>query len=399
MSERPDALVVGAGLVGLSTARALAARGLRVMVVEREAAPALHQSGRNSGVVHSGLYYRPGSLKAALCRRGRAALLAYMAERGVPHRVSGKVVVASDASEVPALHRLLERGKANGLSGLEMLDRRALKEVEPWADGLAALLVPETGVADFGAVASALAADLADAGHLVSLSTKVAGASREGEVWRVRTGGGALEAPVLVNAAGLWADRLARDCGASPGAAIVPFRGVYRRLKGSRSHLVRGSVYPVPDQRQPFLGVHFTKSVRGAIDAGPHAVWAAARDGYTAWRVRPGDVLADLAAPGFLRFAVANAAAGVREAAKGLSVGAWLRDARRLIPTLRAGDLGPARSGVRAQAILPDGTLADDFVLADDEGALHVVSAPSPAATACLALGEEVARRALGETD
>ena len=394
---RADLAVVGGGLVGLATARAaLEARpDLRVVVVEKEDGVARHQSGRNSGVLHAGLYYRPGSRKAALCRAGRERMEAFCEAEGVPWTRSGKVVVAVTDAEVPRLDALAERAAANGVP-VERLDADGLREREPHAAGVAALWVPSTGVTDFAAVARRLADGLRQRGAEVRTGTAVTGGRETASGVVVETDGGAVEARALVTCAGLWADRVARMFGAAPSVALVPFRGEYVRLAGGAERLVRGLIYPVPDPALPFLGVHLTRRIDGTVDAGPSAALAFARDGYRLSRVRWRDLGEALGSPAFRRLARRHLRSGLDELGRSLSLSAFWRAARRLVPQLRLADLERMPSGVRAQALRPDGTLADDFVIEETARAVHVINAPSPAATASLVIGEEVARRALG---
>ncbi|MGP3971377.1 L-2-hydroxyglutarate oxidase [Streptomyces sp. 6N223] len=394
-----DVLVVGGGVVGLATAHALrAARpGLRVVVLEKEPAPATHQSGRNSGVIHSGVYYRPGSLKARLAVRGQAELVAFCAEHGIAHAVPGKLIVAADAGELRALHELAQRARRNGVPVRE-LGAAQIAEREPHVRGVAALRVETTGVVDYRAVARALARLCGDVryGARVTAVQQRAGAGVAVRVGAAGSRGGyVLRARVMVNAAGLYADRVALMAGDEPGLRIVPFRGEFYRLRPEAAGLVRGLVYPVPDPAFPFLGVHLTAGIDGEVHIGPNAVLALAREGYD-WRtVRPGELAATLAYPGLWRMARRHWRAGAAEMRRSLSKREFTAAVRRLLPEVTEDDLLPAPAGVRAQAVLPDGSLADDFRIAEGPHAVHVLNAPSPAATACLPIGREVAGRAL----
>jgi len=390
-----DFVVAGGGIVGLATARALARGGARrVAVLEAEREVGAHQSGHNSGVVHSGLYYRPGSLKARLCAEGRLALERFCEERGVPFERCGKLVVATRPEELPRLDELEARGRANGLAGVRRLPAEAIREHEPHAAGLGALHVPETGIVDFPAMCRALADDVVAAGGAVRTDCAVRDARRDGGEVLVRTVAGEIRARVLVGCAGLHADRLARACGVEPGVRIVPFRGEYHLLAPPRRSLVRHLIYPVPDPRFPFLGVHFTRRVNGEIEAGPNAVLALARHGYTWRRVSARDLAETIVWPGFWRLAARHAGYGLGEVHRSLDRHAFATALRRLVPELRDEDLAPARAGVRAQALGVDGALLDDFHLVRGERQLHVLNAPSPAATASLAIGEWIAAQA-----
>ncbi|MCP3916340.1 MAG: L-2-hydroxyglutarate oxidase [bacterium] len=391
-----DVVVIGAGLVGLATARALlsARDGLGLCVLEAEEHVATHQSGNNSGVIHSGLYYRPGSLKAETCARGREAMFAYCREKNITHERCGKVVVATDAAQVPALEELERRGRANGLTGIERLGPEGIRDHEPHAAGVEGLFVPETGIADYRAVARGYAGDVTAAGGDVRLRQAAGEIRRESDGFVVATPAGEVRARHLVNCAGVQADRVARRAGLEPGARIIPFRGEYKHLAPGRRKLVRNLIYPVPDARFPFLGVHFTRGTAGEIEAGPNAVLATHRHGYR-WRdVSLRDVGTMLAFPGFWRMSARYWRTGFGETWRSLSHGAFTRALQTLLPGLQASDLTPGGAGVRAQAVDPDGSLVDDFRITRGPRAFHVLCAPSPAATASLAIGEHLAREA-----
>ena len=398
-----DVLVVGAGIVGLSTAWALtrARPGTRVWVLEKEDGPARHQTGRNSGVIHSGIYYRPGSYKARFAVRGAEEMVRFCSEQGIRHEVTGKLIVATEPDELPRLEALVERARAHGIPVRE-LGPAQIAEYEPQVRGLAAIHVATTGICDYTAVATRLARLAADAGARVHYRSPVTAIDRRpGRGVAVRVGnpdggdGAVVRARVLVNCAGLYCDRLARLAGDDPGMRIVPFRGEYYALTPARSWLVRGLVYPVPDPAFPFLGVHLTRGVDGGVHVGPNAVPALAREGYT-WRtVRPGEVGSTLAFPGVWRLGRRHWRYGAGEVRRSLSKRAFTAAVRRLLPEVRAYDLRPAPAGVRAQAVLPDGTLVDDFLIREAPHTVHVLNAPSPAATASLPIGREVAARVL----
>ncbi len=386
-----DVVVVGAGIVGLATARALADRGLAVTVVEKEGRVGVHQTGHNSGVLHSGLYYRPGSLKARLCVEGRRRMIEFCTEHGLPLDVSGKVVVATDERQVTVLDELERRGRANGLRGLRRLGPAELVEVEPYATGLDALWVPEAGVVDFAAVADRLAAGLAADGAEVLTGRAVVGIVRTGGGIRVGTTAGPISARFLVNCAGLHSDRVARLAGVDPPVRIVPFRGDYYRLAADADRLVRALIYPVPDPRFPFLGVHFTRRIDGTVEVGPNAVLALGREQYRGTRPNLGDLGEVLRYRGFWRIVRRYWRTGAAELARSASRLTYAAAARTLVPALGARDLRRAGSGVRAQAVDPAGTLVDDFVLVEGDAMVHVLNAPSPAATASFAIGAHIA--------
>ena len=384
-------IVVGGGIVGLATARALARRGDEVTVLEKEAALARHQTGRNSGVIHSGIYYPPGSLKATMAVRGAASMTAFARERGIPVETTGKLVVATSAEEVPGLRKLADRATANGVPA-RLVTKDEARGYEPYVSCVEGLRVETTGIIDYGAVCAAYAEDIQAGGGLVYLGTGFAGVdTAAGGVLRVRTTTReTLEADTLVVCAGLHADVVARACGIVPEARIVPFRGEYFELAQHREHLVRGLIYPVPDPRFPFLGVHLTRMVRGGVHAGPNAVLALRREGYT-WRdVDLGELKDALSWPGLWRLGARHAAPGAREVVRSLSRTAFARSLSRLVPGIEARDLTPAPAGVRAQALRRDGSLVDDFLVQTGPRQVHVLNAPSPAATASLEIADHL---------
>ncbi|WP_328725663.1 L-2-hydroxyglutarate oxidase [Streptomyces sp. NBC_00259] len=390
-----DVLVIGGGIIGLSTAYALtrAAPGTSVVVLEKEPGPARHQTGRNSGVIHSGIYYRPGSLKARFAVRGAAEMVKFCAEYGIPHEVTGKLIVATDREELPRLHALVQRGRENGIPVRE-LGPAGIAEYEPQVQGVAAIRVGTTGVCDFGAVAAQLAEASGASGAEVLYGEEVRVVDRRPWGVAVRTAGGrVVRARTLVNCAGLHCDRVARLAGDEPGMRIVPFRGEYYEL--ARPELVRGLVYPVPDPAFPFLGVHLTRGIEGGVHVGPNAVPALAREGYDWSTVHPRELAATLTWPGTWQIARRHWRYGTGELHRSLSKRAFTTAVRRLLPPVTEDDLRPAAAGVRAQAVLRDGTLADDFLIMESLRTVHVLNAPSPAATASLPIGREVARRAL----
>jgi L-2-hydroxyglutarate oxidase LhgO len=393
--NNPDVVVVGSGIVGLATAQTLSERGARVVVVDKEERIATHQTGHNSGVIHTGIYYRPGSDKARLCVEGRRRLLALCAEEDIPVSLSGKVVVATNGSELPALGELHRRADANGVENVSRIGPSELRELEPHATGLAALHVPGAGTTDFRRVAAALRRRLEARGSEVWTGAGLTAAIRRDGAWKLTLGGaGSIATPLVVACAGLQSDRVATLLGLQPGVRIVPFRGEYWHLR--RVELVRSLIYPVPDPRFPFLGVHFTRGIDGRVEVGPNAVLAFAREGYSWGRIVPGDLKEILTTPGLGRLARRYWKTGLGEVARSLLPPLLTRAARVLIPSIRPGDLVRAGAGVRAQALSPDGTLVDDFAFAQSDGVLAVLNAPSPAATSSLAIGEEIARRVNG---
>ena len=393
---RVDVAVIGGGIVGLATARALALGEGRpsTLLLEKEPGLARHQSTHNSGVLHAGLQYRPGSEKARLAREGIRRMTEYCRDRGIPHDVCGKLVLAVEEAELPRLDAMLERGRANGLQGLRRLGPAEAREIEPHVRCLAAIHVPEEGIVDYGAVSAALAVDAEAAGVEVRTGAGVRRLERRPGGWRVVTAAGDVQARVIVNCAGLHADRVARLAGERPSMQLLPFRGEYHRLAPEREHLVRHLVYPLPEPGFPFLGVHFTRRIGGGVDAGPNAVLAFAREGYDRTTVDPRDLLQALAFPGLWRFALRHRRMVTRELRQSFDRRRFVAALRRLVPEVEEADLRPGGAGVRAQGVLPSGDFVHDFAWIEREGAIHVLSAPSPAATASLAIGAEVAARA-----
>jgi L-2-hydroxyglutarate oxidase LhgO len=387
-----DVAVIGAGIVGLATARALQQRhpDLKVVVIDKEREVARHQTRHNSGVVHAGIYYRPGSLKAKLCREGVARLRAYCEARGLAYDRCGKVIVATSEAELPRLEALYERGVQNGVPDLRRLDAGELRRHEPHAAGIAAIHSPDTAIVDYPEIARSLAREFREHGGTLQLGDGLVAVEGRESVLHLKLQHSRLEAGSLVNCAGLYADEIARRAGAEVRVRIVPFRGEYYLLKEHARHLVRTLIYPVPDPALPFLGVHLTKTVHGEVEAGPNAVFAFAREGYSLTRVVPRELLATLGYRGFWPIAKRYWRVGAYEIYRSLSKRAFVRSLQRLVPVLGEGDIVRAGAGVRAQAVSEAGELVDDFVFSESERALHVLNAPSPAATASLAIAEHI---------
>lgn len=385
-------IIIGGGVVGLGVALEITRRfpRQRILVLEKEDRVARHQSGHNSGVIHSGVYYKPGSLKARLCVAGAAAMIEFCREHGVPHNVCGKVIVATREDELPRLDDLRQRGEANGLTGLRMIGPEQLHEIEPHAAGLRALAVPSTGVTDYALVCEKYAELISAGGNTVLTSAPATAIKRSNDEIIVETPRGAFGAKALINCAGLHSDRISLMAGDDPGVIIVPFRGEYYDLVPERAALVRALIYPVPDPQFPFLGVHFTRRISGRVDAGPNAILALAREGYRHTDVNLGDLASSFAFPGFWRMARRHWRYGLGEWHRSFSKAAFVRALERLLPEVRGNDLIPGGSGVRAQALKPDGALVDDFQFVPSGKVLHVLNVPSPAATASLTIGKAI---------
>ena len=390
--SRYNVIIIGGGVVGLAVALEITRRfpRLRLLVLEKEDAVARHQSGHNSGVIHSGVYYKPGSLKARLCVAGAAAMVEFCRQHNIPHKVCGKVIVATHAEELPRLEDLRQRGEANGLAGLRLIGPEELREIEPHASGLQALLVPSTGITDYAVVSKKYAELIAAGGGTVLTSAAANGIQRNTSETVVETPRGAFATTSLINCAGLFSDRISRMAGDRPSARIIPFRGEYYDLIPERASLVRALIYPVPDPRFPFLGVHFTRRITGTVDAGPNAVLALAREGYRHSDINLRDLASALTFPGFWRMAFRYWRNAFGEWYRSLSKPAFVRALQRMLPEVRESDLVPGGSGVRAQALKPDGTLVDDFQFVPSGKVLHVLNVPSPAATASLTIAKAI---------
>jgi L-2-hydroxyglutarate oxidase len=395
-TRQADVVIIGGGIVGMATAYRLCERkpGTRVVVLEKERDLAPHQTGHNSGVLHSGIYYKPGSLKAVNCREGKRAMEAFCEREGVPFDICGKVIVAVDESELPRLERIYERGQANGVK-CEVIDAARLRELEPHSAGIRAIHVPEAGIVDYRRVCERMAEIVREAGGEVLTGAKVYAVSPQSERVVVGSVAGNVEAKLAVNCAGLHSDRVAGLAGTKPKAKIVPFRGEYFELKPEAEHLCRNLIYPVPDPSFPFLGVHFTRMIHGGVECGPNAVLAFAREGYTKTRVNLRDLAESLSYPGFLRMARKHWRMGLGEMWRSVSKAAFVRALQRLMPEIRAEHLKPAPAGVRAQLLARDGSLVDDFLIEETGRLVSVLNAPSPAATSSLNIGNLVVDRLL----
>lgn len=387
-----DIAIAGAGIVGLATAWSISRRqpGTRLLIVEKEALLAAHQSSHNSGVLHSGIYYKPGSLRAVNCRRGKLLMEEFCRTYDIPFERCGKVIVAVNEQERGRLQQIYERGQANGVD-CEMIDAAQLKELEPHAAGIAAIHVPEAGIVDYPQVCRKLAELLQSQGHEILLNTEITAIHPRDDRVRLQTSQGEIAAGQLVTCGGLWADRLIRMAGEQPLAPIVPFRGEYYSLKPEAHYLCRNLIYPVPDPAYPFLGVHFTRTIHGEVECGPNAVLAFARAGYTKFDINPRDLLDTLTYSGFQKMAWRNWKTGLGEMWRSWNKSAFVAALQRLVPEIRAEHLVVAPAGVRAQALGRDGKLVDDFVIQKSGRMVHVGNAPSPAATASLSIGERIA--------
>jgi (S)-2-hydroxyglutarate dehydrogenase len=388
-----DVAIIGAGIVGLAAGLQLVRKypGLKVIILDKENEVASHQTGHNSGVIHSGLYYKPGSLKARLCVEGSAAMVQFCEEHALPHDICGKIIVATEEREIPGINELLRRGRANGVTGLRELNAQQIREIEPYASGLRGIHVPTTGITDFKMVAGKYAELIKQSGGEVLTSSGVSGVVREADGIVLETASGAIHSRFAINCAGLQSDIIAKMAGASLGLRIVPFRGEYFELVPSMQHLIKGLVYPVADPRFPFLGVHFTKRIHGGVEAGPNAVLSFKREGYTRTSFDLLDALSAASFAGFWKMASHNWKSGMGEVYRSWNKKAFTRALQKLLPSLTEQDIQPGGSGVRAQALDRQGNLLDDFHFVYQDRILHVCNVPSPAATASLLIGTEIA--------
>lgn len=397
-----DVAIVGGGVVGMATAMALVQQSgknpnapFRLVVLEAENKLAAHQTGNNSGVIHSGLYYKPGSLKAKNCVEGREAMYRFAAQHGIAHDNCGKLVVATSTDEIPALNRLEERGQANQLSGLRRLNSaEELREYEPHVQGIAGLYVPQTGIIDYKQVTAIYAKIVQEAGGEIRLNSKVNRIQRSSSEIVLDTESGEVHTRNLINCAGLQSDRVARMAGIDPKLQIIPFRGEYYELVHEREHLVKNLIYPVPDPRFPFLGVHFTRMVHGGVEAGPNAVLAFKREGYSRRAISAQDVLTYFGYSGFWAMSIKYWKMGFGEFYRSFSKHAFVKALQRMLPDLVMDDVYPSGAGVRAQALEPNGQMVDDFRIVEAEHMVHVLNAPSPAATASISIGQSIANMA-----
>lgn len=392
--QKTDVVIIGGGIVGLATAYRLSERSpeLRITILEKESTLAEHQTGRNSGVLHSGVYYKPGSLKAKNCREGKQAMEAFCKAEGIDYDICGKVIVALAESELPALERIYERGQANGVK-CELIDADRLHELEPHAAGIKAIHVPEAGIVNYRQVCNRLAEIITARDNQVITGALVTAITPDGSRVIVESSAGEFEAKYLVNCAGLYCDRVARLGGQKPSAQIVPFRGEYFELKPEAHHLCRTLIYPVPDPSFPFLGVHFTRMIEGGVECGPNAVLAFAREGYRKTDVNLYDLAESLTYPGFMKLALKYWRVGMGEQWRSFSKKAFVKALQRLVPDIRAEHLVTAPAGVRAQAVARDGSMVDDFLIDETERIINIGNAPSPAATASLNIGNVIAEK------
>ena len=397
MTIQTDVAIIGGGIVGLATAYRLQERypNVTVTILEKEGSLAFHQTGRNSGVLHSGIYYRPGSLRATNCREGKKAMIEFCEREGVAYDICGKVIVAVDESELTNLQSIFERGQANGVQ-CEIIGVERLHELEPHSAGIKAIHVPEAGIVDYPAVCEKLAARIREKGGTIQLNARVTGMRRSNGRMVVQNTAEDVEARCVITCAGLHCDRVAKLSGQKPSAKVVPFRGEYYELNPDMQHLCRNLIYPVPDPKFPFLGVHFTRLIHGGVECGPNAVLAFAREGYTKLDINLVDLFESLTYPGFIRMAAKHWKTGCGEMWRSFSKAAFVRALQRLMPDIRSEHLHPAPAGVRAQALGRDGKLVDDFVIEENDLVVSVLNAPSPAATAALNVGRLVVDRLAG---
>lgn len=395
-----DIVIIGGGIIGCATAMSLLNNSkYKVLIIEAEDKLAAHQTGNNSGVIHSGLYYKPGSLKARNCAEGRDLLYRFCEENGIPYKKCGKIVVAIEECEVEPLNMLYERGIANGLDRLKKLTANELKEYEPNVKGVAGLFVPQTGIVDFLKVTNTFAQLIKEAGSEIETDCKFISINRLGEELILQTSRGDIKSKFLVNCGGLYSDRIAKACDVNPGLQIIPFRGEYYKLTEEKEHLVKNLIYPVPDPKFPFLGVHFTRMINGGIEAGPNAVLTFKREGYNKTDFSLKDVYQMLTYPGFWKIASKYYKMGFGEFYRSLNKKAFVKALQKLVPDVQLNDIAKGGSGVRAQALEPNGNLIDDFRILEAKRMIHVLNAPSPAATASISIGNRIAKMVKSKFD
>jgi (S)-2-hydroxyglutarate dehydrogenase len=392
MEKLFDVAIIGGGIVGTATAlKLLEQKNYSILILEAENELAAHQTGNNSGVIHSGLYYKPGSLKALNCAAGREMMYQFCEQHNIKYDRCGKIVVAASESEIPALNLLEERGKANGLIGIKRLSKHELKDYEPHVNGIAGLFVPQTGIVDYKDVVNKYAELIINKGGIIRTNSKVSFVKTFNSEIVILTNDDEFKTKMLVNCAGLQSDRVAKMCGVKPNLKIIPFRGEYYKLKKEKEYLVKNLIYPVPDPQYPFLGVHFTRMIKGGVEAGPNAVLAFKREGYKKTDFSLRDVVEMKFYPGFWKMAMKHYKMGIDEFRRSFSKKLFVKSLQKLIPDVQYDDVYPEGAGVRAQALEPDGKLVDDFRIAETKRMIHVLNAPSPAATASLSIGEKIA--------
>ena len=393
-----DAVIIGGGIVGTSTALSLQQKGFNsVLVIEAEEKLAAHQTGNNSGVIHSGIYYKPGSLKGKLCTEGRELLYRFCEEHDIPNERCGKIIIATEKKEIPILNDIESRGLANGLKGIKRLRKEEIKDYEPYAEGEEALLVPQTGIVDFIGVTNKFAELISRHGGEVLTSVRFLNAVKSNNHLVVETTKNDFKCKLLINCGGLQSDRIAKKCGVSPRLQIIPFRGEYFKIKKEKEYLVRNLIYPVPDPKFPFLGVHFTRMIKGGIEAGPNAVLAFSRKGYTYNEISFTDIFEMISFPGFWRMVKQHYKMGTDEFRRSLNKSLFTKALQKLIPQIEENDIVRGGSGIRAQALNKSGKLIDDFKIIENESQVHILNAPSPAATASISIGKYIADIAINK--
>lgn len=399
MNKEYDIIIAGAGIIGLATALKILEKkaGLRLLVVEKEDGPAKHQTGNNSGVIHSGIYYKPGSLKAVNCIRGYKELISFCDNESITYQLCGKVIVAVNESELPGLQNIYERGIANGLDKIRIIDKNELKQIEPYANGIKAIHVPYTGIVDFKMVAHKYAEKILNLGGEIAYNSEVTAVISTNGKTEIRTGTNSFKTRLFVNCCGLYSDKVAQMSEGKINTRIIPFRGEYYKLKPERKYLVKNLIYPVPDPAFPFLGVHFTRMINGDVEAGPNAVLAFKKEGYNKTSFKPSDTLKTLTWPGFYRIVSKYYKTGMGEFYRSFSKHAFVKALQKLLPEITENDLIKGGAGVRAQAIEKNGQLVDDFLIHDSNNVVNVLNAPSPAATSSLSIGDTISEKVINK--